>query len=137
MSRPPKAESTTPHRDRLKLESSRAAPLREQYPRVAEVRIELQFEDRVSPAPSSQAFSYFPSARGFFRYACPCHTCSGEFDVTRYVADLAAKSGAKARSRQVSMLCLGQRLLDRSERSACAIGVQIMVSIVPHAEAHP
>lgn len=134
MSRPPKAEATTPHRDRLKQESLRAAPLRDQYPKVAEIRVELQFNDRISPPPSAQSFSYFPAARGYFRYACPCHSCTGEFDVSSYVADLVAKPGVQRRSREVNMHCLGQRAMDHNERSACPIGAQVLVSIVPHAE---
>jgi hypothetical protein len=134
VSRPPKAESTTPHRDRLKQELSRATPLREQYPLLAEVRVELQFDDRISPPPSSQAFSYFPAARGFFRYSCPCHSCSGDFDLTRYVEELAGKPGVKRRTRQINMMCMGSRLLDHNESSTCAIGAQVVVSVVPHME---
>lgn len=131
MSRPPRAEATTPLRDRLKQESLRAAPLRDQYPKVAEVRVELNFSDRVSPPPSSQSFSYFPAARGYFRYACPCHSCSGEFDISSHVAELAAKPGAQRRSREVNMNCVGQRAPDRNESTACPIGAKVMVSIVP------
>jgi hypothetical protein len=134
LSRPPRAEATTPLRDRLKQESLRAAPLRDQYPRVAEIRVELNFSDRVSPPPSSQTFSYFPAARGYFRYACPCHSCSGEFDISGYVADLAAKPGAQRRSREVNISCVGHRAPDRNESTACPIGAQVLVSIVPHSK---
>jgi hypothetical protein len=121
----------------LKLESLRAPSLRDQYPGLAEVRVEFHFSDRQSPPPSSQLFSYFPAARGYFRYACPCHSCTGEFDVSRYVADLAVPASKRQRSREVNMHCMGQRALDRNERSSCPIGAQVLISIIPIAEARP
>jgi hypothetical protein len=132
LSRPPRAEATTPLRDRLKQEALRAPALRDQYPRLAEVRVEFNFSDAISPPPSSQSFSYFPAARGHFHYACPCHSCSGEFNVTPLVADLAAKSTTQQRSSEVTMPCAGQRMLERNERGPCPISAHVRVSITPH-----
>ena len=97
------------------------------YPQLAEVRVEFEFQDGTLRAPSAQAFSYFPAARGFFRYACPCHSCSGEFDISTYVAELAAKTGPQ-RNRNLKLTCSGQRALDINERVACPIGASVRVS---------
>ena len=132
MGRPAKSEATTSSRERLRQEFSRAATLREAYPQLAEVRVDIEFADGSSPSHSSQSFAYFPAARGFFRYACPDHGCSGEFDLSGHVAELAGKSTRSGRSRSVSITCSGQRRHDMQERVACPICAQVRVSLVPH-----
>ena len=128
MSRPSRHALPTNNRERLKLDFTRAAPLRDIFPQLAEVRVEFEFQDGTTRSPSPQSFSYFPAARGFFRYACPCHSCSGEFDISTYVAELAAKADKPQRSRRVTLSCTGQRALDMTERVACPIGASIRVS---------
>lgn len=134
MSRPPRSDATTPLRDRLKLEAMKAPPLRSTYPGVAELRIALQFDATLASQLSPQSFSYFPAAKAFFRYACPCHSCTGEFDISRYVADLAAKPGSQRRTRQVTLQCTGELRLDLKELTACPVGAQVQLCIIPHAE---
>ena len=132
MSRPPKAGATVNNRERLKLDFTKAAALRDIFPQLAEVRIEFDFEDGTPRAPSSQAYSYFPAARGFFRFACPCHTCSGEFDLSSQVAELAGESGRPQRSRKVSVSCTGQRAQEINLREACPICARIRLSATLH-----
>lgn len=127
MSRPSRHVLPTNTRERLAYDFTRAAPLRDLYPQLAEVRVEFEFQDGTLRAPSPQAFSYFPAARGFFRYACPCHSCSGEFDISTHVAELAAKTGPQ-RNRNVKIACAGLRALDLKERVACPIGANVRVS---------
>jgi hypothetical protein len=122
----------TNNRDRLKYDFTRAAPLRQIYPQFAEVRVEFEFQDGTARSPSPQAFSYFPAARGFFRYACPCHSCSGEFDISDYVAELAGKAGVPKSSRRVNVSCTGLRPQDTNERVACPIGARVCVSATLH-----
>jgi hypothetical protein len=111
------------------MDSVRAATLRELYPQLAEVRVEFEFQDGTTRSPSSQSFAYFPAARGFFKYACPCHNCSGEFDLSGFVAELAGKGGRTPRSRSVRISCTGQRA---HEHINCPICAQIRVSAVLH-----
>ncbi len=107
MSRPSRHVLPTNTRERLAYDFTRAAPLRDLYPQLAEVRVEFEFQDGTLRAPSPQAFSYFPAARGFFRYACPCHSCSGEFDISSHVAELAAKADKPQRNRRLNLTCPG------------------------------
>ena len=130
MSRPPRHSPPIQHRERLRQDFSRAAALRQIHPELAEVRIELEFHDETSVPPSPQAFSYFPAARGFFRFACPCHSCSGEFDLSEHVAELARRSGALQRVRRLRVSCPGERLQEASTRAACPISVGVRVSAV-------
>jgi hypothetical protein len=128
VSRPSRHVLPTNTRERLAYDFTRAAPLRDLYPQLAEVRVEFEFQDGTLRAPSAQAFSYFPAARGFFRYACPCHSCSGEFDISSHVAELAKKADKPQRNRQLKLSCAGQRALDINERVACPIGASVRVS---------
>ena len=129
MSRPARNELPTSNREKLRLDSIRAASLREIYPQLAEVRVEFEFIDGTARSPSPQSFSYFPAARGFFRYACPCHSCSGEFDLSGFVAELADKTGRTQRSRNVSISCTGIRA---GERVECPICATVRVSAIMH-----
>lgn len=122
----------TRHRDRLKLESGTAPPLRDIYPQLAEVRIEFEFEDGTTRAPSDLAFTYFPAARGFFRYACPCHTCNGEFDLTAQVAGLAERSGSQRRNGRVNLSCTGARLQESGDVGSCPVNARVRL-VVLHA----
>jgi len=93
------------------------------------VRVEFEFLDGTTRSPSPQAFSYFPGARGFFRYACPCHSCSGEFDLSGFVAELAGKISRAPLSRTLNISCTGIRA---GERIECPICARIRVSTVLH-----
>lgn len=132
MSRPPRSGLPLTHRDRLKQDALRAAPLRDQFPQLAELHVEFAFQDGSTFTPASQSYSYFPSARGFFRYACPCHSCSGEFDLTAQIAELAGKSGRSERSRRMEFTCTGQRAEQWNAQAACPVSVRARVSAVPH-----
>jgi hypothetical protein len=118
------------NRERLKTEFTRAALLRELYPQLAEVRVELAFQDGTARTPSAQSFSYFPAARGFFRYACPCQSCNGEFDLTMHVAELAGKSGHAPRTHEAKVSCGGQRIESRDAQ--CPVCAQVRVSAIVH-----
>src|SRR5690348_151337 len=111
----------TNHREQLKLDFTRAAPLREIYPLLAEVRVEFEFSDGTTRAPSPQAYSYYPAARGFFRYACPCHTCGGEFDLSAQIAQLVDTGGSPRRSRRVEVSCTGLRVQQADSNFACPV----------------
>jgi hypothetical protein len=122
------------HREKLKLDNSRAPPLREIYPQLAELRVEFEFQDSTARPPSALAFSYFPAARGFFRYACPCHTCNGEFDLSTQVAELADIHDQPPRTKRMSLSCTGLRPVETNVRGACPIIARVRLSATPHRE---
>jgi hypothetical protein len=100
--------------------------LRQLYPQIAELRVDIEFEDGSSWAPSAQSFSYFPAARGFFRYSCPCHACSGEFDLTAAVAKLV---GGGSRSLRIDIPCEGRRARE-NEAIACSMRARVSIKAV-------
>ncbi len=123
----------TRHRDRLKIECGTAPSLRQLYPQLAEVRVEFEFEDGTERAPSDLSFAYFPAARAFFRYACPCHTCNGEFDLIAQIAGLVERPGNPRRTSRITQSCTGHRLQASGDDGGCPVKARIRVSTVLHA----
>lgn len=128
MSRPPAVASSNSSRDRLRNESKQAALLRDVYPQLAELRVEFDFEDGTVRPPSLQSHFHFPAARGFFRYPCPCHSCSGEFDLSSHVAELAGSIERARLVRKITLECTGQRPLELRAREACPVRASIRIS---------
>jgi hypothetical protein len=112
-------------------------PLRQLHPQLAQVSVRFEFQDGSARAPSAQSFDYFPAARGFFRYACPCNGCSGEFDLSCHVADLASRAGPVPLSVRVSMPCTGQRARDVNTRVDCPISARVLVRASTHSTEEP
>jgi hypothetical protein len=99
----------------------RSQTLRAAFPKVDQIRVELTFSDPLHAAPSPQSFSFFPSARAFFRFACPCLDCDGEFDVGERVAKLATGPGRASRTTTAQQTCPGVRARDRINGNRCPI----------------
>jgi hypothetical protein len=87
----------------------RASAMRQLFPQLAELHVEIEFDDGTDWAPSAQSFAYFPAARGFFRYPCPCHACDGEFDLTETVARSAGNT-RQSRTVRLDLRCQGRRI---------------------------
>jgi hypothetical protein len=110
-------------RERLMNERTRSAPLREVFPNVDQLRIELVFNDASAFIPSPQLHTLYPAASAFFRFACPCADCDGDFDLTDAVASLLLESSAGRRRIDASssgrMDCQGVRLRDMAGQKVC------------------
>ena len=110
-------------RERLMNERTRSAPLREVFPNVDQLRIELVFNDASAFIPSPQLHTLYPAASAFFRFACPCADCDGDFDLTDAVASLLLESSAGRRHIDASstgrMDCQGVRLRDMAGQKVC------------------
>ncbi|HWL64288.1 MAG TPA: hypothetical protein VNQ32_15940 [Steroidobacteraceae bacterium] len=128
MSRPSTRASLPDSRKLQKQELNRATPLRELFPQVSELHVELDFDDGSTLPPSQQNYSYFPGARTLFRYACPCKGCDGELGLHDYVAEVATAGARRAQQKQVTVACPGQRLQASHERTPCPIRVRINIS---------
>lgn len=110
-------------RERLMNERTRCAPLREVFPNVDQLRIELVFNDASAFIPSPQLHTLYPAAAAFFRFACPCADCDGDFDLTGAVASLLLESSPGRRRADASssgrMDCQGVRLRDMAGEKGC------------------
>lgn len=111
-------------RDQRQHDRERAPSLRQLFPQLGLVRLELAFADATRPAPSPQSHTYYAAARAFFRFACPCYDCDGEFDLSPNVRELAAAAGPRLREVRGALHCQGLRTRDRSSGAHCPIELQ-------------
>lgn len=116
-------------RDQRQADRNRAPPLREEFPELAQLRVELYFADSTRPAPSSQSHTLYPAARAYFRFACPCFDCNGEFDLGAEARALAAASGPRQRETRGALECVGVRSHDQRGGVRCPIQLQFRIGI--------
>ncbi len=127
------ASSVEQRRIRLSVDRGAAPPLRTVFPRIEHLSMELRFIDGTPHAPSQQLHTLYPAAQAFFRFACPCLDCDGEFDLSEPVSRLAAErtKGKPRGSRSASdqLPCSGVRWRDRPNSLPCSIKLQYRLSI--------
>lgn len=87
-------------REQMLRERAQTSPLRSVFPQVGQLRVELAFSDTRAQSPSPQVHTLYPAAPAFFRFACPCADCDGDFDLTTAVKSLL--NGALTRQRTAS-----------------------------------
>jgi hypothetical protein len=97
-------------------EHVRAAALSKVFPEIEQLRIELVFNDpngRSQP-PSPQLRTLYSAAPAFFRFACPCADCDGDFDLTDAVTTLISSGAGRARASSIDghLSCRGVRFRD-------------------------
>jgi hypothetical protein len=93
-----------------------APVLRDSFPNVTELRIELKFDHESELAPSSQVRILHPPARLALRYACPFPGCTGSFDLEGPVTDLLKDSAMTFAS---DVRCAGVRPRKGNADKAC------------------
>jgi hypothetical protein len=121
-------------RERLMTERTRSAPLRDVFPDVDQLRIELVFNDASAYTPSPQLHTLYPAASAFFRFACPCADCDGDFDLTEAVASLIESTAGRRRidaSSSGRMHCQGVRLRDSAGQKECLMQLSFRLVSAP------
>jgi hypothetical protein len=125
-----------PRREQLMSEHVRAQPLRKLFPDIEQLRIELLFHDPETqlPPPSPQLRTLYPAAPAFFRFACPCADCDGDFDLTDAVATLMTDSGGRKRAASFTgqLSCRGVRFRDHAlHQSSCSMQLSFQLYAEP------
>jgi hypothetical protein len=128
--------ATLARREQLLSEHLRAEPLRKIFPGFEQLRIELLFHDPQThlPPPSPQLRTLFPAAPAFFRFACPCADCDGEFDLTDAVTTLMTNPASRTRATSFSgqLSCKGVRFRDHVvHQSSCSMQVSFQLLAEP------
>ncbi len=121
-------------RERLMSERTRSAPLRDVFPNVDQLRIELVFNDASAYTPSPQLHTLYPAASAFFRFACPCADCDGDFDLTGAVASLIESTAGRRRTDASSsgrMQCQGVRLRELAGQKDCPMQLSFRLISAP------
>ena len=124
----------------LQVDRAQAATVRESFPQVGVIEIDLNFAETPAPTPSPQRHSLYPPARAFFRFACPCADCDGEFDLGKAVVELVKVATSENRISGSSiarpMRCQGTRWRDSNHSEPCcvALSFQVVVGMSPVVE---
>lgn len=121
-------------RNQLQLDRQRAVAVRDLYPSLGYLRVSLVFNDGSRRTPSPQSHTFFPAARAFFRFACPCADCDGDFDlrepVGALIGGLPAGKRAAARNAKGRLSCEGVRLRDRVGGQPCSMTLEYQLTAV-------
>jgi hypothetical protein len=129
------ASNATPRREQLVNERLRAPRLRNYFPEIERLRIELVFSDPDgrAPAPSPQQHTLHAAASAFFRFPCPCADCDGDFDLTYMVTTLITRTaGAKrAASTGGHLACNGVRFRDHAVHRSCPMQLNFQLLAEP------
>jgi len=131
------AQGTLPKRDQLMSERQRAASLRTLFPEIEQLRIELIFSDPTarSAPPSPQLHTLFSAASAYFRFACPCADCDGDFDLTEAVTTLVTNSAGRGRATlfRGHLSCHGMRFPGHAlHQSGCSMQLSFELSSEPY-----
>ena len=110
----------------------RASSVRNAFPQVAVIRIDLSFIGGLVRSPSPQTFLLYPAAHAFFRFACPCADCDGDFNLTLDVTELATTRqppSVPGRSFAGQNSCQGVRRRDTDHSQPCGIGLNFRIAV--------
>jgi hypothetical protein len=115
-------------RDQLMKERMRAEPLRQSFPQIEQLRIELNFSDMRGRAHSPQVHTLYPSARAFFRFACTCTDCDGDYDLAGPVIAFLKTAPKGTRSVRGTLICDGARRDLRRDGLTCSIRIDYQLT---------
>jgi hypothetical protein len=112
--------------ERLRRDRAATLTLREAFPAVEQLRLELKFETAAANLPAAQAHVLHPPARAYFAFPCPHADCDGQFDLAGAASDVLTNHAAGAEG---VLKCLGQRLDRRASRVPCELHLHYTFSI--------
>ena len=125
-------------REQLMSEHQQAATLRKLFPEIEQLRIELVFNDPTARAPPSpQRHTLYSAAAAFFRFACPCADCDGDFDLTDAVTTLISNSTGRKRTSSIAgqLSCHGMRLRDHgTPQTVCSMQLSYRLYSEPRSQ---
>jgi len=126
--------SALPRREQMLTARTRTPALRQVHPEIGQVRIELTFNDLSANTPSPQQHTLYPAAPAFFRFACPCTDCDGDFDLSGAVATALETPAWHKRASVTSsgsLPCMGARLHDRAGNKTCTMKLNYKLVAAP------
>jgi hypothetical protein len=111
--------------ERWRRDRAAASTLRDAFPKVERVRVDLVFESQSALTPSSQSHVLHPPARAHFEFPCPYADCDGQFALNTVVADAMAKSSRQATG---SIECPGVRSREKAVKEPCLLRANYSVT---------
>src|SRR5579863_5266166 len=112
-------------RERLRRDRAAAQALREVYPAVLQLRLDLVFQGSTANNPAPQSHTLHAPARAFFEFPCPYADCDGHFDLSA-----AVKAALADPSRRASGMlgCSGKRAVRVGAKEPCQLRLKFMVT---------
>lgn len=112
-------------RDRLRRDRAAALAVREVFPAVQQLRLELAFQGTTSTTPATQSHTLHAPARAFFEFPCPYADCDGQFDLSAAVQ--AALADPKLRTTG-ELGCSGKRAVRLGAKQPCQLRLNYTVT---------
>lgn len=120
---------TQPRAEQLRRDRAAAQVLRSAFPKVQQLRLDMQFEGTGANIPAAQCHVLYPPARAFFGFPCPYSDCDGQFDLTAAVSAALADPSHQA---QGVLECSGTRVGERSSRQPCKLQLVHRIAVTYH-----
>jgi hypothetical protein len=110
--------------EQLRRDRAASRVIREAFPEVRQLRIELKFEGSHPHMPTSQLHELYPPARAFFAYPCPYAGCDGHYDLSA-----AVRTAIEGEPHVVDGMveCGGSRPRDPTSRQSCLLQLHYQV----------
>ena len=102
-----------------------AQTLRNGFPRVERIHIDMKFVDGAAYTPADQSHILHPAAQAFFSFPCPYADCDGRFDLEAVVTGVLKSS---AHSGDGDLECAGHRARDGKSEQLCGLHLRFTVS---------
>jgi hypothetical protein len=109
----------------LRRNRATALPLREVFPAVQQLRLELLFRGPGSNSPAMQSHTLHEAARAFFEFPCPYADCDGQFDLSTAVKVALADPTHRTSG---ELECSGKRVVRMGASEPCGLRLQYTVT---------
>ncbi|MDE2136666.1 MAG: hypothetical protein KGJ68_04470 [Gammaproteobacteria bacterium] len=112
-------------RERLRNSRATALALREVFPAVQYLRLDLMFRSPGPSTPAMQSHTLHAAARAFFEFPCPYADCDGQFDLSA-----AVKAAIAGPTHQTTgeLECSGRRAVGVGESDLCKLHLSYTVA---------
>jgi hypothetical protein len=119
-------------RERLRRDRAAALALREVYPGLLQLRLELQFQGSTTSSPGPQSHTLHAPARAFFEFPCPYADCDGHFDLGGAVKTAVCDPMRLAAG---ELRCCGTRAVRVGAKESCQLVLAFTVTATFSADA--
>jgi hypothetical protein len=112
-------------RERLRRDRAAALALRDVFPEVQQLRLELLFQGSTSTTPAMQSHTLHAAARAFFKFPCPYADCDGYFDLSAAIKAALADPAHRATG---ALGCSGTRAVRVGAKELCQLRLDYIVT---------
>lgn len=102
--------------------------LRSRFPQFRALRLAFEFSGKGPFTPAAQLAVLHPPAPAYFVFPCPYSDCSGEFDLSIPIADMATDNRESCAG---SIRCSGHRNFESRVQAQCTLTLEFRVEASP------